>query len=223
VRPAWNDPNLRDIAAQVNTRLCLAHVRATSHATIQESNCHPFRHGSMLFVHNGHIAQIEKLHRDLLFAVDPELFPFVQGSTDSEVMFFLALTFGLREDPMRGLARMAGYVEETARRRGVEQPLLMTIGLTDGRDVWAVRYASEGKPPSLFHSRGVSDIVRLNPEIAGRLDSTTRIVVSEPIGSLVDAWEVVPRGSILRFSGGRADAYPFVPEPPDSWPLVSTA
>lgn len=34
VRPAWNDFNLRDLAAQIESRLFLAHVRATSLATI---------------------------------------------------------------------------------------------------------------------------------------------------------------------------------------------
>ena len=47
IRPAWNDFNLRDLAAQIDSRLFLAHVRATSLATVQETNCHPFRHGKL--------------------------------------------------------------------------------------------------------------------------------------------------------------------------------
>ena len=60
IRPAWNDFNLRDLAAQIDSHLFLAHVRATSLATVQETNCHPFRHGRWLFVHNGEIGGIEK-------------------------------------------------------------------------------------------------------------------------------------------------------------------
>ena len=45
IRPAWNDFNLRDLAAQIESALFLAHVRATSQATVQETNCHPFRFG----------------------------------------------------------------------------------------------------------------------------------------------------------------------------------
>jgi predicted glutamine amidotransferase len=44
IRPAWNDFNLRDLAAQIESPLFLAHVRATSLATVQETNCHPFRY-----------------------------------------------------------------------------------------------------------------------------------------------------------------------------------
>ena len=35
-------------------------------------------------------------------AVDLSLYPFIEGSADSEVMFFLALSFGLEHDPRGG-------------------------------------------------------------------------------------------------------------------------
>ena len=44
VRPAWNDFNLHEVAAHTSSPLFLAHVRATSKATVQETNCHPFRY-----------------------------------------------------------------------------------------------------------------------------------------------------------------------------------
>lgn len=120
IRPAWNDFNLRNLAAQIETPLFLAHVRATSHATVQETNCHPFQHGSWLFVHNGEIFEIEKLRRDLLFAVSPELFPNILGSTDSEIMFHLALTFGLEKRPPRRAVADGGLYRgsRTFTRRG---------------------------------------------------------------------------------------------------------
>ena len=63
IRPAWNDFNLRDLAAQVASPLFLAHVRATSLATVQETNCHPFRYGKWLFVHNGEVDGIELIRK----------------------------------------------------------------------------------------------------------------------------------------------------------------
>jgi predicted glutamine amidotransferase len=47
---------------------------------VQETNCHPFRHGKWLFVHNGEIFGIEKVRRELLMAVDAALF----GETRSD-------------------------------------------------------------------------------------------------------------------------------------------
>lgn len=223
VRPAWNDQNLRDMSSQVDAHMFLAHVRATSQAAIQETNCHPFRHGHRLFAHNGEIAEIDKLRRDLVLAVAPELFSSIQGTTDSEVMFYLALTFGLDADPLKALARMAGYVEETARRRGVDAPLWMTLGLCDGQAVWAVRYASDGEAPTLHYSREIGSIERLNPRIAGMLDPSTRVVVSEPIGALVDAWETVPQATAICIHQGSVEQFPFTPEPPERWPFVANA
>jgi glutamine amidotransferase len=62
----------------------------------------------VLFVHNGFVADWPHLRRELTMAVDPELYPYIEGSTDSEVMFYLALSFGLDYDPLGALARMPG-------------------------------------------------------------------------------------------------------------------
>src|SRR6185295_12426307 len=105
IRPAWNDANFKDLASNIESRLFLAHVRATSMATVQETNCHPFRYRNWLFVHNGEIDGIEKFRRELLMAVDPAIFENILGTTDSEVLFHLALTFGLDSDPQRALQR----------------------------------------------------------------------------------------------------------------------
>ena len=102
VAPAWSDRNLQEVCAQVESPLFLAHVRATTGTPVQQTNCHPFRHGRWLFVHNGFVADYVRLRRELLLAVDPGLFEHIEGSTDSELMFFLALTFGLAEEPLAG-------------------------------------------------------------------------------------------------------------------------
>jgi glutamine amidotransferase len=211
IRPAWNDFNLRDLASQIESPLFLAHVRATSQATVQETNCHPFRHRNWLFVHNGEIFEIEKLRRDLLFAVAPELFPNILGTTDSEIMFHLALTFGLETDPLGALARMAGFIEKTGKAHGVSESLWMTVAATDGQTVYAVRYASDGEAPSLYHSGEIDDLYRINPDLKQVLDRTTRVVVSEPIGKFADMWLPVPQNRALRVTNGQIDVQPFAP------------
>ena len=51
--PAWNDRNLRELAAGISSPLFLAHVRASTGTAVQQTNCHPFRHGRWLWMHNG--------------------------------------------------------------------------------------------------------------------------------------------------------------------------
>jgi predicted glutamine amidotransferase len=66
VSPAWGDPNLRNLAAHIETPLFLAHVRATSGTAVQETNCHPFSHGRWLFVHNGLINEFHLIRKELM-------------------------------------------------------------------------------------------------------------------------------------------------------------
>jgi len=213
IRPAWNDFNLRDLAGQVESPLFLAHVRATSLATVQETNCHPFRYKNWLFVHNGEIFEVEKIRRDLLMQIAPEYFGNILGTTDSEVLFHLALTFGLEKDPLGALQRMAGCVEETAKAAGIAESLWMTLGISDGKTVWAVRYASDRQAPTLYYSKAVEDLVQLGlePKTRERLGADARAIVSEPVGKLVDAWVAVPESTALRLRDGSIEVVPFEP------------
>jgi glutamine amidotransferase len=211
IRPAWNEMNLRDLAAQIETRLFMAHVRATSQATVQETNCHPFRYKNWLYVHNGEIFEIEKVRRDLLFAIAPEYFPSIQGTTDSEVMFYLALTFGLEADPVGALARMAGFIEQTGKAHGVDEVLWMTVAASDGKSIYGVRYASDGEAPTLYHSRDMDDIYKINPELRQSLGRSTRLVVSEPIGRFAEMWQAIPQNSFVEVAGEKVDVRPFEP------------
>ena len=70
VAPAWGDANLRELAGHIESPLFLAHVRAAIGSPVQQTNCHPFRRGNWLFVHNGYIADFHLLRRDLMLAID---------------------------------------------------------------------------------------------------------------------------------------------------------
>jgi predicted glutamine amidotransferase len=87
VSPAWGDANLRELSAHIESHLFIAHVRATTGTAIQETNCHPFRRGRWLFVHNGVVAGFHEMRRELMLEVAPERFEDIEGSTDSGVLF----------------------------------------------------------------------------------------------------------------------------------------
>jgi glutamine amidotransferase len=215
VSPAWSDPNLRELAAHVESPLFVAHVRAAIGSPVQETNCHPFRHGRWLFVHNGYVADVHRLRRDLMLAIEPERFADVQGSTDTEVVFHLALTLGLEDDPIGALERTVGLIEATAVTHGVPGAVQATFGATDGETLWAVRYATEGRPRTLFTSADPETVRHLypdNPRFA-RLRPEDRLVVSEPFSDLPGVWQEVPEGTALVVRGGHVEHRPFVPRP----------
>ncbi|MGZ6696637.1 MAG: class II glutamine amidotransferase [Solirubrobacteraceae bacterium] len=217
ISPAWGDANLRHLAGHVESPLFLAHIRATSGSPVQETNCHPFRHENWIFVHNGLIADFPRVRRDLMLAVDPELFPEIQGSTDSEVLFHLALSNGLDEDPVGALEAAIGIVEETGRRHGADFPFQGSVGVSDGASLWAVRYSSEGRSRSLFASADVSALRNLHPDNPRLqlLHEGDRLIVSEPFADLPGAWHEIPEATAVTVrAGGEMEQRAFTPAAP---------
>jgi glutamine amidotransferase len=215
IEPAWNDRNLQELAGQIESHMVFAHVRASSGGAIQQTNCHPFRYDNWLWMHNGLIRGFGDLKRDLVLQIAPELYPSIEGSTDSEVFFHLALTFGLRDDAPAAVARAVGAIEIAAAKHGVEHPLQMTVATTDGDSMWAFRYASPGggTPRSLYYSTDAPTLRTMYPDnqMLRELSEDARLVVSEPLSDLPGAWNEVPPSTYSVISRGTDDIYPFVP------------
>jgi len=197
--PAWGDETLLELATEISSPLFLAHVRAGTGTPVQQTNCHPFRFRNWLFVHNGYVNGYALLRRELLLAVCPDFFGNIAGSTDSELMFHLALTFGLQDDPVSGLEAMAGFIEAVAEAAGIPEPLQMTIGVTDGATLYAARYASGPVVNSLFVSEDVESLRSLYPssERFSHFSDDARVVVSEPLVDLPGVWREIPPGTAL--------------------------
>lgn len=214
--PAWNDRNLRELAASVSSPLFMAHIRASTGSAVQETNTHPFRHGRHLWMHNGLIRGFPQVMRELRFAVDPSLYPLMEGTTDSETMFYLALTFGLEDDPSGAVERMVGFVEATGRGHGIENPIQMTVATSDGNRLHAFRYSSENDSRSLFFSTRLDVLRELHPDIPELqvLSDESRLVVSEPLGDLEGAWNAVPESSWGVVQDGQDEIHPFTPQHP---------
>ena len=167
-------------------------------------------------MHNGVVRDFARVKRDLVLAIDPELYPFIEGSTDSEVFFYLALTLGLEGDPPAAVERAVGLIEDVGRRHEVEHPIQMTVATTDGRRLWAFRYSSEGDSRSLFYSTRVDTLRAQHPEVAvlKELSDESRLVVSEPLGTLAGAWNEVPESHYGVVQEGQDELRPFAPIPP---------
>ena len=214
ISPAWNDRNLKELAKHVRSHLFLAHIRASTGTAIQQTNCHPFRHGRWLWMHNGLNREFDAVRRELVLAIDPGLYPSIEGSTDTELMFYLALSLGLGDDPISAVERMVGLIEAVADRHGIENAVQMTLATTDGECLWVFRYSTERCSRSLFYSTHVRTLRELypdNPRLAG-LSEETRLVVSEPLSDLPDAWNEVPESTCGIVQAGEDELRPFRPE-----------
>jgi glutamine amidotransferase len=223
IEPAWNDQNLREVSAHIKSGRFFAHIRAAIGSAVQQTNCHPFRHGRWLFMHNGYIAEFPRVKRDLALAVDESLYPEIAGQADTEVLFYLALTFGLEDDPPEAVARAIGLVEQVGHDKGIKFPFQGTIATTDGERMWAFRYSSEGKSRSLFFTGNVATLRQLYPdrEILQEVSEDSRLVVSEPIGDLPGAWHEVPESTWGVVGPGEDTMATFKVKPPTKLVPVS--
>ena len=195
--PAWNDQNLRELAGHISSPLFFTHIRAAIGSAVQQTNCHPFRHDHWLFMHNGYINEFATIKRDLILAVDPSLYPQIQGQADTEVLFYLALTFGLRTTPRPPSSRRSGSSKPSPSRHDVPHPFQGTVATTDGESIWAFRYSSERNSRSLFYTTDVPTLRKLYPdrEELREFSDDARLIVSEPLGDVAGVWNEVPEST----------------------------
>jgi glutamine amidotransferase len=216
IEPAWNDQNLREIAGHISSPLFFTHIRAAIGSAVQQTNCHPFRHDRWLFMHNGYLNELATVRRDLVLAVDPSLYPEIKGQADTELLFYLALTFGLEDDPPAAVAQAIGFVEHVAERNGVGHPFQATVATTDGENIWAFRYSSQRRSRSLFYTTDVPRLRQLHPEIEllGQFSDNARLIVSEPLGEVAGVWNEVPESTYGHVGPDHAELLPFEPKAP---------
>jgi predicted glutamine amidotransferase len=193
--PASGEPEVLtsgEPTGDVESHLFLVHLRASSESPVQ-----PFRHGRWLWIHDGLVRDWPTVEHDLVAAVDPRLRRPDEGASASEVLFLLALTFGLEQDPSGAVERTVGLVEELGRRHGVERVFHGPIAATDGERLWAFRYSSDGSCPPVHYSTRLETLKALypgDPRLDG-FDEETRLVASDPFDDLPGVWSHLPESS----------------------------
>ncbi|KAK9420272.1 putative Nucleophile aminohydrolase [Seiridium unicorne] len=177
--PAWNCTNLQRIASKTASRLVFAHVRATTEGSLSEDNCHPFYHGSLMWMHNGGLGGWKYIKRRLGEKLHDKWYLFVQGGTDSEWAFalFLDRLERLGVDPSSqpeegfspSILRKAllqtievineltmSIPESIVQSENVDTRSLLNFAITDGHSIICTRYVSSktDEAASLYYSSG---------------------------------------------------------------------
>jgi glutamine amidotransferase len=197
--PAWADDNLLALSQTLRSGLFFAHVRAATTGASSRQNCHPFRRGKYLFMHNGQIGGYGQLRRTLESRLPDALYTARQGATDSELLFLLAMA---RVEAGAGLQpAMLAVLDDTValmHEHGIRQPLRFAAVLADGRNLLAFRIASDGKPPTLYLRRCCSGTIVASEPLGDELDDTAEHGVD-------GAWRLLPAGAsvLLNADGAR--------------------
>ena len=196
VHPAWADANLHSLTNQVSSGLFMAHVRASTGTATSRDNCHPFSCGKMSFMHNGQVGGFDAVRKSADMMIPDDIFARRRGSTDSESMFLVAMGQGLEDDPKTALERTIGHFEKMSREKGSAPHIRMTAAISDGERLFAVRYASDDKAPSLYYRKS--------------LVGQGWTVVSEPYADCGD-WKRIESGTFLTFSHDSVESKEFMP------------
>lgn len=180
VLPAWSDSNLTSLSRMVSSHLFIAHVRASTTGATSRENCHPFVFDNWSFCHNGQVPHINRIRRGLEAALPDNLYNARRGTTDSELIFLTLLRHGLAHDVDRA---WAATLADFKPARG-EKPVRMTCVFSDGNALYAMRYASDNKCPTLYVSEWGNGM----------------LLASEPLNGDVRNWSAVEPNKVLRVS-----------------------
>jgi len=165
IQPPLNDPNFSSLCANTSALCVLAHIRMATSA-VHMFNNHPFAFGRHLFMHNGSVANFTDIRRDMTALMSPKAHAAVMGSTDSEAVAGLYMTY-LGEDwekeyPIKemkhALDRAIGTVLRLQRKllpkEKAAEANSLNLCTTDGDQLVAVRFRNHAveQPPSLYYS-----------------------------------------------------------------------
>lgn len=194
--PIWNDINLPHIGRYVESGCWLGYVRsATPPLAIDLTNCQPFTHGQILFIHNGFINHFRKtLYRPIRNLLNDESYQFIHGTTDSEHIFALIIN-ELGNNPQLSLAMALEKTLHTLIDLAIQKHTYFSanIILSDGQQLVACRYANREPIPTLYWLAGDE---RYPDGI---------IIASEPL--FTGDWQAIAPKSLVQISATQGIQY----------------
>lgn len=192
--PIWNDTNLPHLSRYIESSRILAYVRsATPGLAVDLSNCQPFQHGQLLFIHNGFIENFRQtVYRPIRDRLSDIAYHTIHGLTDSEHLFGLFVDAILSEttesnasQPNLSLAAALRQTLTTAAQLAQKYEVRAALNLmvSDGDQIVASRFDTSGSDPSLYYLRD-------DPQFPNAV-----LIASEPLSE--GQWTPCPKSSIL--------------------------
>lgn len=208
VQPAWNNMNLQSLAPKIRSGLVFAHIRAASSGGVSQLNCHPFRYGNYLFMHNGSIGGFRVIKRALRRRLPDDIYDWISGETDTEhlcALFLEQLQAGRNsnsaDDIKHALISSFSILKELQLEHGITRPSYLNFVVTDGNCLIATRYVSDSnlKPHTLYYSEGsryecVDGICKMQD---GDISEHAVLIVSEKLTDVKKDWQKVPPNHLV--------------------------
>mgnify|MGYP001413962707 CR=1 FL=1 len=137
-------------------------------------------------MHNGQIGDWSLIRRSVEALIPDEFYKSRGGTTDSEAVFLAILGAGADADPIGATGRIIATTNGLVSASGTQEPVRFTAALSDGRDLYAFRYANIDSANSLYYRETEGSVV----------------VVSEPLDRQPGNWKPVPPNHLLAARAG---------------------
>jgi glutamine amidotransferase len=143
-----------------------------------------------MLIHNGQIGGYARLRRQLESQLPDALFEHRRGATDSELLFLLIVQqLQAGTSAPEALRNVLASTHAAMQQAGIDEPLRFAAALTDGDTLWAIRWASDDQPPSLY----------TKPQAGGWA------IASEPLGDDSEHWTPLAPGEMVRVWRGEME------------------
>jgi len=210
IEPAWSNQNLIQLSSKVKSEHFFAHVRdASTGMPVSQSNCHPFTHGSYMFMHNGRLDEFPKFKRSILNSLSDRAFNLIKGNTDSEYAFALFMdTIKFAENLNTNELKQAMYttirlIIQFRIDNNANTNAFINFAVSNGKSTIVTRFATDSntQPASLFYCQGE---IEYNSELEDiEINHTTNgniIICSEPLTETSQDWIKVERNHAVIIS-----------------------
>ena len=181
-QPIWSDVNLPDLANSLRQTLWLAYVRsATAGQGMGPENTQPFLHNNLSFIHNGYVTEFQQLKPRFIESIETQFLSLIKGNTDSEYLFALWLQCLSTSDSFFQSLNVFSTILKPLCN---DNPTLVNIIISDGKQLAALKHAIGSEPPSLYYLE------------ANTNTGNSIIIASEPFNE-TEEWQSLPNDSIL--------------------------
>ena len=215
---ARNDPQFVETARLCASTAVVAHVRQASVGELNAANAHPFVYDRWTFAHNGTIERFDVVREQMVAEMDDEWRGLVEGTTDSEWLFYFLLARGTRAgldwstasaaDPevvelVRHALREVAQWSEASVQPGSNAPtahdVLPPVHIPENRVAKRATCGVEPTRLNLLLTNGTSLLAtRWKYDLCYAESERGVMVASESIGA--GSWREMPEPSILTVS-----------------------
>ncbi|MBN95291.1 MAG: class II glutamine amidotransferase [Deltaproteobacteria bacterium] len=212
--PASTDDRFRKVSEFLTSHAVLAHVRKATVGDLSLLNTHPFHWNGWSFCHNGTMFGFDSIRDRFEERIAPRFLPLIQGTTDSEVLFFLVLTAleksgfdvdqpasSFPDSTDRILGELLCWIRDLCAETGAdEREAMLNFVLTNGRILLANRFngglhfSTQKKRCADFDVCPIANKVCFGPRRVG-IRHTHLLIASDPT-SPDDVWEEIPNRGI---------------------------